>query len=63
MIIGQAAASSATLADVAAAFESTNTTPTPLPGFGPVPRNVAYICTYTWMCIRATSTPTAPGMR
>ncbi len=50
-IIGQAAASSATLADVAAAFESTNTTPTPLPGFGPVPRNVAYICTYTWMCI------------
>jgi lysophospholipase L1-like esterase len=50
-IIGQAAAASgATLADVAAAFESTNTTPTPLPGFGPVPKNVAYICTYTWMC-------------
>jgi hypothetical protein len=35
---------------VAAAFESTNTTPTPLPGFGPVPKNVAGICTCTWMC-------------
>jgi lysophospholipase L1-like esterase len=52
-IIGQAAAASgATLADVAAAFRSTDWTLVDAPGLGTVPRNVAYICTYTWMCVR-----------
>jgi lysophospholipase L1-like esterase len=53
-IIGQAAAASgATLADVATAFHSTDTAPYPLPPpVGVVPTNVAFICIYTWMCER-----------
>jgi lysophospholipase L1-like esterase len=53
-IIGQAAAASgATLADVAKAFHSTDTAPYPLPPpVGVVPTNVAFICIYTWMCER-----------
>lgn len=50
-IIAAAASSvGAELADVATAFKSTDTTPVALPGVGPVPTNVATICTWTWMC-------------
>ena len=54
-IIGHAAAASgATVADVAAAFHSTDTAPYVLPPpIGVVPTNVAYICIYTWMCSRS----------
>lgn len=48
-IIAAAAASvGAQVAQVAAAFESTNATPTT----GGVPMNVALICAWTWMCSR-----------
>ena len=50
-IIAAAAASvDADVADVATAFRSSETAPVALPGVGPVPTNVATICTWTWMC-------------
>ena len=53
-IIAKAAADvGADLAEVSLAFESFTTTPTLLPGVGTVPRNVARICTWTWMCVRS----------
>jgi lysophospholipase L1-like esterase len=45
-----ATGSGAVVADVAAAFDSTDLTPTTLPNGRTVPANVAYICLYTWMC-------------
>jgi lysophospholipase L1-like esterase len=52
-IIGSAAADSeATVADVAAAFHSTDLIPVTVPGLGTVPTNVAVICANTWMCSR-----------
>ena len=50
VIAGQAAAVGADVADVAAAFESTNWAPTASP-FGLLPTNVVRICTWTWMCL------------
>jgi hypothetical protein len=38
------------VADVASVFQSGDVTPTALAGIGVVPRNVANICTMTWMC-------------
>jgi hypothetical protein len=38
------------MADVAAAFATTDTSPTTLAGHGAVPTNVARICQLTWMC-------------
>ena len=41
----------AAMADVQAAFSTTDFTDTvPLPGVGTVPLNVARICEWTWMC-------------
>ena len=37
-------------ADVAAAFSSDDFTLVDLPGVGSVPKNVARVCTWTWMC-------------
>ncbi|MFQ6170189.1 SGNH/GDSL hydrolase family protein [Oryzobacter sp. R7] len=52
-VIGAAAAAAgAEVADVATAFRSTDTTPVTVPGLGTVPRNVATICAWTWMCTR-----------
>ena len=52
-IIGSAAAASgATVADVASAFLSTDLTPVTVPGLGTVPTNLAVICANTWMCSR-----------
>ena len=49
-IIGSSAgASGATVADVATAFRSTDFT---IPAGSTLPTNVAFICVYTWMCIR-----------
>jgi lysophospholipase L1-like esterase len=49
-IIGSAATDSrATVADVATAFRSSDWT---IPAGGTVPTNVAFICAYTWMCVR-----------
>jgi lysophospholipase L1-like esterase len=56
-----ASGSEADVADVATAFHSTKTTPVELPGEGIVPTNVAFICLYTWMCEKGTSTPTTRG--
>lgn len=50
IIATSATANGAQVVDIAAAFQSTDTTPTAVPGLGTVPRNVAMICTYTWMC-------------
>jgi lysophospholipase L1-like esterase len=38
------------MANVAAAFDSGNSTPTDLPGVGRVPNDVARACTMTWIC-------------
>jgi lysophospholipase L1-like esterase len=38
------------VADVAAAFGTHDTTTVNLAGFGPVPLNVARVCQWTWMC-------------
>jgi lysophospholipase L1-like esterase len=38
------------MADVAGSFETTSTEPTMVNGLGVVPRNVARICSLTWMC-------------
>ncbi len=46
----QAAGNGARTARVAAAFDSQDLWPVELPGVGKVPRNVARICTWTWMC-------------
>ncbi|HEX6917331.1 MAG TPA: SGNH/GDSL hydrolase family protein [Phycicoccus sp.] len=52
-LAAEAAGTGADVADVATAFHSTDWSPTTLPGVpGTVPTNVAYICTYTWMCSR-----------
>ena len=51
IIAGAAAGHGARLADIATTFHTTDLTPTLLPGVGTVPTNVAYICTYTWMCL------------
>jgi lysophospholipase L1-like esterase len=45
------------VADVAKAFATTDQTPTTAPGFGPLPRDVAQICTLTWMCAPAPRGP------
>jgi len=52
IIAAAAAATGSQVADVAAAFASTDTTPVTVPGLGTVPRNVATICAWTWMCLR-----------
>lgn len=50
-IIARAATThGAQVVDIAGAFASTDQTPTAVPGLGTVPRNVAMICTLTWMC-------------
>lgn len=41
------------IADVAAAFQTTTTTPITVPVLGAVPTNTAFICKYTWMCAPA----------
>lgn len=52
-IIGLAAApSGAVVADIASTFRSTDWTPAAFPGWGTLPTNVGYICSYTWMCLR-----------
>ena len=38
------------MADVGAAFDLDNTTPTVAPGLGTVPTDVARACALTWMC-------------
>jgi lysophospholipase L1-like esterase len=38
------------MADVAGSFNTASTDPTMLPGVGMVPRDVARICSLTWMC-------------
>jgi lysophospholipase L1-like esterase len=53
IIAGAAAATGARVADVATAFLSTDTTLVTVPGIGTVPRNVATICAWTWMCTRS----------
>lgn len=52
IIAAAAGATGAEVADVATAFGSTDTTPVAVPGLGAVPRNVALICAWTWMCTR-----------
>lgn len=52
IIEGAATANGAVVADIATSFQSTSTRPTRLPGVGTVPRNVALVCTWTWMCKR-----------
>ena len=43
---------SVSIADVASAFDSADfTTPVVVPGLGVVPRNVALVCAWTWMCV------------
>jgi lysophospholipase L1-like esterase len=52
-IIARAATDAgADIADVATAFRSIDTKPYSLPPFGLVPTNVAFICVYTWMCLK-----------
>jgi lysophospholipase L1-like esterase len=51
------AAADVPMADVASGFDLNDTTPTPLAGFGDVPRNVERVCTLTWMCVAAPSGP------
>jgi lysophospholipase L1-like esterase len=41
------------MADVASAFDMTDTTPTVVPGLGTLPLNVARTCQLTWMCAPA----------
>ena len=53
IIEGAARANGAMVADIARSFQSTSTRPTRLPGVGTVPRNVALICSWTWMCERS----------
>lgn len=53
IIEGAATAHGAVVADIAKSFQSTSTRPTRLPGVGTVPRNVALICSWTWMCTRS----------
>lgn len=50
VIAGAAAANGALIADVAAAFHSTDWSPAPGTS---VPTNVATICAWTWMCTKA----------
>lgn len=50
-VAGIYAAAGMPVADVQGAFSTTAFTPlVPLPGFGPVPLNVATICAWTWVC-------------
>lgn len=51
LIAAAASASSADLADVAAAFDSLNWTLVVTDDWGTVPTNVARICAWTWMCL------------
>jgi hypothetical protein len=44
------AASGIPMADVAGSFDTASTNPTMMSGVGMVPRDVARICTLTWMC-------------
>lgn len=54
MLRGIFQAAGSDVADVEGAFSSTNfTTLVDLPGAGPVPLNVARICTWTWVCAPA----------
>lgn len=52
IIAGAAAGTGAGLADVSGAFHSDDWTVVTAPGIGAVPRNVATICAWTWMCTR-----------
>jgi lysophospholipase L1-like esterase len=47
------AAAGVPMADVASAYDMTDTGPTVHPGLGTVPRDVAQTCTLTWMCAAA----------
>jgi lysophospholipase L1-like esterase len=46
------------MADVGAAFDLGDTTPTTVPGLGTVPTDVARVCAMTWMC---TAPPMGPN--
>jgi lysophospholipase L1-like esterase len=61
IIAAAAASNGARLADVAAAFQSTNWTPAVFPGVGAVPINVGLICIRTWMCTRGDIHPNDTG--
>jgi hypothetical protein len=52
------AAEGVPMADVASPFDMTDSNPVTLPGFGAVPKNVAQVCSLTWMC---TSPPLGPN--
>ena len=59
---GVYAAAGVPVADVQAAFSTTDfDTLVSLPGFGQVPRNVARICQWTWMCVPPPMGPNIHG--